>query len=185
MRPKRYKICTKPMQVCPSPVFSSYISVQTSGPESDKMNLSRMQIHRLAKAQRAHAEYLKQRAALEDSDDDDGPQNEDAWLLEDLKILTQLYSKLRDREQLIALIFEVSGRNSICHEILFLILWQGSTADLLKDIITIFYSPLAQVYRAASIADSLGDMQNFINDLIRTVEQVEERESISSWLFQD
>jgi len=45
---------------------------------------------------------------------------------------------------------------------------------LLKDIITIFYSPLAQVYRAASIADSLGDLQNFINDLIRTVEQVEE-----------
>jgi hypothetical protein len=45
---------------------------------------------------------------------------------------------------------------------------------LLKDIITIFYSPLAQVYRAASIADSLSDLQNFINDLIRTVEQVEE-----------
>lgn len=40
--------------------------------------------------------------------------------------------------------------------------------------ITIFYTPLAQVYRAASIADSLGDMQSFINDLIKTVEQVEE-----------
>ena len=53
---------------------------------------------------------------------------------------------------------------------------QGSTADLLKDIITIFYTPLAQVYRAASIADSLGDLQNFINDLIKTVEQVEEGE---------
>ena len=46
----------------------------------------------------------------------------------------------------------------------------------MRDIITIFYSPLAQVYRAASIADSLGDMQNFINDLIRTVESTEERE---------
>ncbi len=51
---------------------------------------------------------------------------------------------------------------------------QGTTADLLKDIITIFYAPLAQVYRAASIADSLGDLQNFMNDLIRTVEQTEE-----------
>lgn len=51
------------------------------------------------------------------------------------------------------------------------------TAELLKDIITIFYTPLAQVYKAASIADSLGDMQAFINDMIRTVEQVEERES--------
>lgn len=48
------------------------------------------------------------------------------------------------------------------------------TAELLKDIITIFYSPLAQVYKAASIADSLGDLQAFINDMIRTVEQVEE-----------
>ncbi|KAG6844898.1 hypothetical protein H0H87_002597 [Tephrocybe sp. NHM501043] len=117
--------------------------------------LSRAQMHRLAKAHRAHEIYLKYRATLADSDDDDGPQNEDAWLLEDLKVLTHLYSKLRDREQLIALIFE------------------GSTSDLLKDMITIFYAPLAQVYRAASIADSLSDLQNFINDLIKTVEQVE------------
>lgn len=53
---------------------------------------------------------------------------------------------------------------------------KGVTAELLKDIITIFYAPLAQVYKAASIADSLGDLQNFLNDMIRTVEQVEERE---------
>ena len=51
---------------------------------------------------------------------------------------------------------------------------QGTTAELLRDIITIFYSPLAQVYRAASVADSLGDLQNFLNDLIRTVEATEE-----------
>lgn len=53
---------------------------------------------------------------------------------------------------------------------------QGHTAELMKDIITIFYAPLAQVYKAASIADSLGDMQNFINDLIKTVDDVEECE---------
>lgn len=53
---------------------------------------------------------------------------------------------------------------------------QGTTADLMKDIITIFYTPLAQVYRAASIADSIGDLQSFINDLIKTVEATEERE---------
>ena len=52
---------------------------------------------------------------------------------------------------------------------------QGSTSEMLKDIITIFYTPLAQVYRAASIADSLGDLQNFMNDLIKTVESCEER----------
>ena len=69
--------------------------------------LSRVQMHRLARAHRAHAVYLKHRESLVDSDDDDGPQDEDAWLLEDLKVLTHLYSRLRDREQLIALIFEV------------------------------------------------------------------------------
>lgn len=54
---------------------------------------------------------------------------------------------------------------------------QGVTAELLKDIITIFYAPLATVYKAASIADSLGDLQNFMNDMIRTIEQVDESES--------
>ncbi|KAF8621653.1 hypothetical protein AX15_007669 [Amanita polypyramis BW_CC] len=118
--------------------------------------LSRPQMNRLARAHRAHAAYVKHRISLQDSDDDDGPQDDDAWLIEDLKVLAHLYSRLKDREQLIELMFE------------------GFTADLLKDIITIFYSPLAQVYKAASIADSIGDMQNFVNDLIRTVEQVEE-----------
>ncbi|KLO06907.1 hypothetical protein SCHPADRAFT_860852 [Schizopora paradoxa] len=118
--------------------------------------LSRAQIHRVMHAHQAHARYMAQRANLHDSDDDDGPEDEDAWLYEDLNILAKLYARLRDREQLIELIFE------------------SNTADLLKDIITIFYSPLAQVYKAASIADSLGDMQNFINDLIKTVEMTEE-----------
>ncbi|KAK1236592.1 hypothetical protein PQX77_000144 [Marasmius sp. AFHP31] len=118
--------------------------------------LSRAQLHRVAKAHKAHMVYTRYRDSLDDSDDDDGPQDEDGWLYEDLRVLGHLYSRLRDREQLIALIFE------------------GFTAELLKDIITIFYTPLAQVYRAASISDSLGDLQNFINDLIKTVEQSED-----------
>ncbi|RDX55630.1 hypothetical protein OH76DRAFT_1525271 [Lentinus brumalis] len=118
--------------------------------------LSRAQLQRVMYAHRAHKEYSKYTESLADSDDDEGPQDEEAWLFEDLAILAKLYARMKDREQLIELIF------------------QGSTADLLKDIITIFYAPLAQVYRAASIADSLGDLQNFINDLIRTVEQTEE-----------
>ncbi|KAJ6613417.1 hypothetical protein B0H10DRAFT_2165289 [Mycena sp. CBHHK59/15] len=124
--------------------------------KADAAFLSRAQMHRVAKAHRAHAIYLKHRESLADSDDDDGPQDDDGWLFEDLKILAHAYSRLRDREQLIGLLFE------------------GSTSELLKDIITIFYTPLAQVYRAASIADSLGDLQSFINDLIRTVEQSED-----------
>ncbi|KAJ7904538.1 hypothetical protein B0H14DRAFT_2663361 [Mycena olivaceomarginata] len=125
---------------------------------ADEPFLSRAQMHRVAKAHRAHAIYMTHRESLADSDDDDGPKDDDAWLFEDLKVLANLYSRLRDREQLIGLLFE------------------GSTSELLKDIITIFYTPLAQVYRAASIADSLSDLQSFINDLIRTVEQSEDIE---------
>jgi hypothetical protein len=54
-------------------------------------------------------EYQKHRDTLADSDDDDGPEDEEAWLFEDLGILSKLYSKLRDRQQLIELIFEVSA----------------------------------------------------------------------------
>ena len=45
---------------------------------------------------------------------------------------------------------------------------------MLKDIVTIFYQPLAQVYKAANIADSLSDLQSFVNDLIKTVELSEQ-----------
>lgn len=117
--------------------------------------LNRAQMNRVARASRAHAAYLRHRAELADSDDDDGPQDEDAWLYEDLTVLAKLYARLREKEDMIALIFE------------------GSTSELLKDVITIFYAPLATVYKAANIADSLGDLQTFINDLIRTVEQVD------------
>lgn len=127
--------------------------------------LQRAQMYRVLRAHRAHVVYMKYREQLADSDDDDGPQDDDAWLFEDLRVLTHLYSRLRDREQLIALLFE------------------GTTSELLKDIITIFYSPLAQVYRAASIADSIGDLQTFINDLIRTVDDVEERECLCILTF--
>jgi hypothetical protein len=138
--------------------------------------LSRAQMQRVVRSHRAHQEYLKYRETLADSDDDDGPQNEGAWLFEDLAVLTKLYSRLKDKEQLISLIFEVRGdmvAYSSADGSLSSI--QGTTAELMKDIITIFYSPLAQVYRAASIADSIGDLQSFINDLIRTVEATEER----------
>lgn len=119
----------------------------------EEPRLSRAQLQRVHRASLAHKVYTD---AHPDSDDDEGPDDDNAWLYEDLILLAKLYARLRDREQLIALIFE------------------GTTSELLRDIITIFYSPLAQVYRAASISDSLGDLQNFMNDLIRTVEQTEE-----------
>ena len=51
--------------------------------------------------------YVRHRERLADSDDDNGPEDDDAWLFEDLIILAKLYSQLRDKEQLIELIFEV------------------------------------------------------------------------------
>ena len=137
-------------------------------------------MQRVMRANKAYLAYKKRRDALDDSDDDEGPDSDDAWLFEDLNVLMKLMVRKREKEQLLALIFEVhlqlpspetvgpADESSID---------QGTTAELLKDIITIFYSPLATVYKAASIADSLSDGQNFINDLIRTVESVEERES--------
>lgn len=69
--------------------------------------LNSAQMQRVRRAHRAHKEYLRHRESLADSDDDDGPQDEDAWLFEDLSILAKLYSRLREKEQLIELIFEV------------------------------------------------------------------------------
>lgn len=80
----------------------------------DEPTLTRPQIQRVMRAHRAHATYVKYRDTLDDSDDDDGPDDDDAWLYEDLKVLTQLYSRLRDREQLIALLFEVSHLMKSC-----------------------------------------------------------------------
>jgi hypothetical protein len=73
--------------------------------------LNRPQLQRVMRANRAHAEYVRHRTDLSDSDEDEGPQNEDAWLFEDLTVLLKLYARLRDREQLIALIFEASDVN--------------------------------------------------------------------------
>lgn len=74
---------------------------------AEEPTLDRPQMHRVVRAHRAHSAYLKQREELADSDDDNGPEDDDAWLFEDLKILAKLYSHLRDKEQMIELIFEV------------------------------------------------------------------------------
>ena len=74
----------------------------------DQPPLSRAQFQRVMYAHRAHKEYVRYQETLDDSDDDEGPQEEEAWLFEDLSILAKLYARLKDREQLIELIFEVS-----------------------------------------------------------------------------
>ena len=118
--------------------------------------LGRDDMMRVQRATVAYAEYKHYRDELSDPDDDEGPDNDDAWLFEDLHVLRRLITRARDKEQMVELIFE------------------GTTGELLKDIVTIFYEPLANVYKAANIADSLYDLQVFVNDLIKTVEQAEE-----------
>lgn len=67
-------------------------------------------MQRVIRATKAHKEYLHYRETLADSDDDDGPQDENGWLFEDLNVLAKLYTQLRDKEQLIDLIFEVGSQ---------------------------------------------------------------------------
>ena len=73
--------------------------------------LNRPQLQRVMRATRAHAIYVQQRAAAfeadEDDDWDEGPEDDDGWLFEDLGVLIRLYAKLREKEQMIELIFEV------------------------------------------------------------------------------
>ena len=69
--------------------------------------LSRPQLNRVMRCHRAHVVYLRHRERLADSDDDEGPEDEDAWLFEDLTVLAKLYGRLRDRQQIIELVFEV------------------------------------------------------------------------------
>ena len=69
--------------------------------------LSRAQLQRVMYAHRSQKQYTKYQESLADSDDDEGPQDEEAWLFEDLSLLAKLYARLKDREQLIELIFEV------------------------------------------------------------------------------
>ncbi len=119
--------------------------------------LDRSQIHRVVKASQAYEVYKEYRRGLKNPElEDEGPQDDNAWLYEDLHVLIKMLTRKRDKEQMISLIFE------------------GVTAELLKDMVTIFYSPLAQVYKLANIADSLSDLQAFITDLIKTVEANEE-----------
>lgn len=47
---------------------------------------------------------------MENPEDDEGPDNDDAWLYEDLHVYRRLITKARDKEQLIELIFEASSQ---------------------------------------------------------------------------
>ncbi|WFD21339.1 hypothetical protein MCAP1_003601 [Malassezia caprae] len=122
--------------------------------------LNERQLQRISRATAAYGDLQRRRkrAAARGAPEPE-PDNDDAWLLEDLHVYMNLQRAIRQKEQLVSLIYD------------------SSTTELLKDMITIFYAPLAQVYRAANIGDTLGDVQTFINDLIKTVEEHQTRTS--------
>ncbi|TIA90093.1 hypothetical protein E3P81_02604 [Wallemia ichthyophaga] len=103
----------------------------------------------LGMVQRSYSSFIDK-----DSDEDEDMSS----LFFQLDHLLKLQLKLKERHQMIEMIFE------------------GVTAELLKDMVTIFYTPLAQVYKAANISDALYDLQAFITDLIDVVERVEEEQ---------
>lgn len=53
-------------------------------------------------------------------------------------------------------------------------LWnESSTMALIKEVFTIFYSPLVDVFKSAKVYEAVGDFENFMNDLIRIVKKAE------------
>ncbi|KAI9251351.1 hypothetical protein BDA99DRAFT_541343 [Phascolomyces articulosus] len=58
------------------------------------------------------------------------------------------------------------------HKLLGDLMFQGTTGELLREIFAMFYSPLAQVYRAANIGDSLQHLSAFIDDLVNVINSV-------------
>lgn len=76
-------------------------------------------------------------------------------LVENLYKLWILYSRKHEQELLMTLVF------------------QGVTGEIIKDLFAIFYEPLAQVYKAANIGDTIGHVAGFINDLIAIVDKLD------------
>ena len=83
--------------------------------------------------------------------------NDEASLYGRLSQLLKLYARQRDKEQMISLLFE------------------GVTASLLRDMITILYEPLAKVYQTANVYNSVMDFKEFFDDLIEVVQKAEQQ----------
>lgn len=53
-------------------------------------------------------------------------------------------------------------------------LWnEPQTMSLIRDLFTVFYSPLVELFKSAKVHEAVGDFENFMNDLIQVVNQSE------------
>ncbi|KAF9973978.1 hypothetical protein BGZ73_002758 [Actinomortierella ambigua] len=107
------------------------------------------------------------RSSLEDSDSATLPTESQTSkkgenLMQHLQQLLVSHLRIREKERMINLVF------------------QGVTAEILKETITIFYQPLVKVYKSANVADSLFDVKDFTDELIKIVEQADSTNEGSS-----
>ncbi|KAF9318295.1 hypothetical protein BG003_011527 [Podila horticola] len=76
-------------------------------------------------------------------------------LVRQLQQLLVTHLRIRDKERMMGLVF------------------QGVTGEIFKELISIFYQPLVKVYKSANVADSLMDVKDFADELIKIVEQAD------------
>ncbi|KAI9481334.1 MAG: hypothetical protein EXX96DRAFT_566280 [Benjaminiella poitrasii] len=75
-------------------------------------------------------------------------------LVENLYNLWVLYARKQEQELLMSLVF------------------QGVTGEIIKDLFAIFYEPLAQVYKAANISETVRHVSDFVTDLIEVIDKL-------------
>ncbi|KAI1321491.1 hypothetical protein EDD11_005182 [Mortierella claussenii] len=83
------------------------------------------------------------------------PNSDQSNLIRLLQQLLVAQLRIRDKERMMNLVF------------------QGVTGEIFKELITIFYEPLVKVYKSANVADSLMDVKDFADELIKIVEQAD------------
>lgn len=83
------------------------------------------------------------------------PQQPEKNLIRLLQQLLVTHLRIRDKERMMGLVF------------------QGVTGEIFKELISIFYEPLVKVYKSANVADSLMDVKDFADELIKIVEQAD------------
>ncbi|KAK7205015.1 hypothetical protein BZA70DRAFT_267560 [Myxozyma melibiosi] len=86
-------------------------------------------------------------------DDVNAEVDDDIRFFSNLKSLLKLMIRKRDKDMILSLTGE------------------KVTMDLIKDVFTMFYEPLVRVYKSASVHRSVGDVADFVDDLIKTVEE--------------
>ncbi|KAG0026827.1 hypothetical protein BGZ82_009281 [Podila clonocystis] len=82
-------------------------------------------------------------------------EHDESNLIQQLQSLLVTHLRIREKERMMGLVF------------------QGVTGEIFKEAIAIFYQPLVKVYKSANVADSLFDVKDFADELIKIVEQAE------------